>query len=107
MRAPKGNGRSRQGITLSSALAHERSLLVRFFVSIREGAIMLRALRLAGMTLLLAIGASACATTDRQTDASPARVAGSGNSVYAPGAGLAEFLPDPYHYRCTGQCLGL
>src|SRR5260221_295328 len=31
--------------------------------------------------------------------------AGSGSSVYAPGAGLWDALPDPYHYRCTGQCL--
>jgi hypothetical protein len=68
---------------------------------------MLRALRLAAMTLLLAIGVTACAATDSQTNAYPARVAGGGNSVYAPGAGLAEFLPDPYHHRCTGQCLGL
>ena len=76
---------------------------MRFFVSIREGAIMMRGLRLTAMTLLLAIGASACAATD----SSPARVAGSGSSVYAPGAGLAEFSPDSYHYRCTGPCLGL
>ena len=65
---------------------------------------MLRAMRLAGMSLLLAVGAAACAPTD---DATPARVAGSGSSVYAPGKGLSEFAPDPYHYRCTGQCRGL
>jgi hypothetical protein len=67
---------------------------------------MMRVLRLAATALLLAIGATACSTMDRQTDTAPARVAGSRTSVYAPGAGLSDALPDPYHYRCTGQCLG-
>lgn len=67
---------------------------------------MLRVLRFAAM-LLLAVGAAACGTMDRQTDTSPARVAGSGSAVYALGAGPSEGLPDPYHYRCAGQCLGL
>ena len=64
---------------------------------------MTRALRLAAMTVLLTIGATACSMMDR--DAAPARVAGSGSSVYAPGAGPWDALPDPYHYRCTGACL--
>jgi hypothetical protein len=54
------------------------------------------------MIVLLAISSSACSTMDRQTYAS------SGNAVYPSGAGaLGEALPDPYHYRCTGECLGL
>jgi hypothetical protein len=61
-------------------------------------------MRLAATMALLAIGSAACSMTDRQTDASGARVAGS--SVYAPGSGgVWNALPDPYHYRCTGQCL--
>ncbi len=66
---------------------------------------MMRLLHLAMPIALLAMASAGCSTMDRQTDASPARVAGSGSSVYAPGAGLWDALPDPYHYRCTGQCL--
>ena len=67
---------------------------------------MMRLLHLAAPIALLAIGSAGCSMMDRQTDASPARVAGSGSSVYGPGAGgIWDPLPDPYHYRCTGQCL--
>ena len=65
---------------------------------------MTRALRLVALTLLLSIGGTACSMIDRESDAAPARVAGSGSSVYAPGS-TWEALPDPYHYRCTGACL--
>ena len=64
---------------------------------------MTRALRLAATMLLLTVGA--CSMMDRDSDAAPARMAGSGTSVYAPGAGQWEALPDPYHYRCSGACL--
>jgi hypothetical protein len=69
---------------------------------------MMRLLYLAAPIVLLAIGSAGCSMMDRESNASPARVAGSGNSVYAPGAGgIWDGLPDPYHYRCTGECLGL
>jgi hypothetical protein len=61
---------------------------------------MTRLLSLCSVSVLLAICTSACGTTDRQTYAS------SGSAVYPSGA-LGEALPDPYHYRCTGECLGL
>ena len=61
---------------------------------------MMRPLYIAATMALLAIGSPGCSTS--QTDAYPARVAGSGSSAYAPGA--SDALPDPYHYRCTGAC---
>jgi len=66
---------------------------------------MMRLLHLTAPIALLAIGSASCSMIDRKADASPARVAGSDSSVYAPSARLWEALPDPYHYRCTAQCL--
>jgi hypothetical protein len=63
---------------------------------------MMRPLYVAATIALLAIGSAACSMS--QTEAYPARVAGSGSSAYAPGAGGWDALPDPYHYRCTGAC---
>ncbi len=63
---------------------------------------MTRLLSLCSVTVLLAICTSACSTTDRQTYASTR------SAVYPSDAGaLGDGLPDPYHYRCTGECLGL
>ena len=63
---------------------------------------MMRPLYIAATMALLAIGSAGCSMS--QTDAYPARVAGSGSSAYATGGGATDALPDPYHYRCTGGC---
>ena len=61
-------------------------------------------IRLTTTVMLLAALGTACSMTNRQTDASTARLAGT--SVYLPGQSSAQdSLPDPYHYRCTGACL--
>jgi hypothetical protein len=66
---------------------------------------MTRYIRLTTTVMLLAALGTACSSmTNRQTDASTARLAGT--SVYLPGQSSAQdSLPDPYHYRCTGACL--
>jgi hypothetical protein len=64
---------------------------------------MMRPLYVAATMALLVIGGAGCSMS--QTDDYPTRIAGSGSSAYAPGAGGAwDALPDSYHYRCTGQC---
>jgi hypothetical protein len=63
---------------------------------------MIRPLYVAATMALLAIGSAGCSMS--QTEAYPARVAGSGSSAYAPDAGAWGALPDSYHYRCTNAC---
>ena len=54
------------------------------------------------LIVLLAICTAACSMTDNHTYAS------TGSAIYPSHAGVqGEALPDPYHYRCTGECLGL